>query len=56
VRQRLRARADKYRELLKRAYGPERGAAVQYAEAFEACEYGAPLDEAARRRLFPFAS
>jgi N-acetylglucosamine malate deacetylase 1 len=56
VRQRLRARADKYRERLRVAYGPERGAAVQYAEAFEACEYGAPLDEAALRRLFPFAS
>jgi LmbE family N-acetylglucosaminyl deacetylase len=55
TRLRLRARADKYRAELCRAYGPERGAAVQYAEAFEACEYGAPLDEAARRRLFPFA-
>ena len=54
VRQRLKARAEKYRELLRAAYGPERGAAVEYAEAFEACEYGAPLDEAARRRLFPF--
>jgi LmbE family N-acetylglucosaminyl deacetylase len=56
VRPLLRARADKYRELLRRAYGPQRGAAVEYAEAFEACEYGAPLDEAALRRLFPFAS
>jgi LmbE family N-acetylglucosaminyl deacetylase len=55
VRQRLRARADKYREQLVRAYGSQRGPAVEYAEAFEACEYGAPLDEAARRRLFPFA-
>jgi LmbE family N-acetylglucosaminyl deacetylase len=55
VRQRLRARADRYRELLCRAYGPERGAAVEYAEAFEGCEYGAPLDEAAVRKLFPFA-
>jgi LmbE family N-acetylglucosaminyl deacetylase len=56
VRQRLRACADKYRELLRRAYGTGRGAAVAYAEAFEACEYGAPLDEAALRQLFPFAS
>ena len=54
VRPRLRARADKYRDLLVRAYGPKRGGAVEYAEAFEACEYGAPLDEAARGRLFPF--
>jgi N-acetylglucosamine malate deacetylase 1 len=54
VRARLRARADRYRERLRQTYGPQRGSAVQYAEAFEACEYGAPLDEAARRRLFPF--
>jgi LmbE family N-acetylglucosaminyl deacetylase len=53
VRARLRARADKYRNLLA-AHGPE-GTAVEYVEAFEACEYGAPLDEAARKRLFPFA-
>jgi LmbE family N-acetylglucosaminyl deacetylase len=51
---RLRARADLYRERLVRTYGAERGARVEYAEAFEACEYGAPLDEPARRRLFPF--
>jgi LmbE family N-acetylglucosaminyl deacetylase len=51
---RLRPRADRYRDLLVRAYGPGRGAAVEYVEVFEACEYGAPLDEAARRRLFPF--
>jgi LmbE family N-acetylglucosaminyl deacetylase len=53
VRPRLRARADRYRDLLLRTYGPERGARVEVAEAFEACEYGAPLDDAARRRLFP---
>jgi len=54
VRARLRARADKYRDLLLRAYGPVRGRAVEYTEAFEGCEYGAPLDDSARRRLFPF--
>ncbi|MCC6416792.1 MAG: PIG-L family deacetylase [Gemmataceae bacterium] len=54
VRERLRRRADRYRDLLVHAYGRERGLVVRYAEAFEACEYGAPLDEAARRRLFPF--
>lgn len=46
--------ADRYRDLLVRWYGPERGRAVRYAEAFEACEYGAPLDEQRLRRLFPF--
>jgi hypothetical protein len=54
TRRRLRARADKYRDALVRWYGPRRGAAVEFAEAFEGCEYGAPLDEAARRRLFGF--
>ena len=36
------------------AYGPERGSRVRYVEAFEVSEYGAPLDDAARARLFPF--
>lgn len=45
--------ADRYRNLLVRWYGPERGRQVRYAEAFEACEYGARLDEQALRRLFP---
>jgi LmbE family N-acetylglucosaminyl deacetylase len=56
VAARLSARANKYRALLEQTYGPDRGRQVNYAEAFEACEYGAPLDDAARRRLFPFAS
>ncbi len=54
TRERLRKRADKYRPLLKQLYGPDRGARVELAEAFESCEYGAPLDAAARARLFPF--
>ena len=53
-RSRLRPRADRYRELLVETYGPEHGRRVEYVEAFEPCEYGAPLDDAARRRLFPF--
>lgn len=56
VRARLRPRADKYRELLVKTYGPERGAKIEFVEAFEGCEYGAPLDEAAKVRLFPFVS
>jgi N-acetylglucosamine malate deacetylase 1 len=51
---RLRRRAELYRDLLIRDYGAERGGKIQYAEAFEACEYGRPLDADARRRLFPF--
>ncbi len=54
TRVRLQARADRHRDLVLQTYGPERGPRVQYVEAFEPCEYGAPLDEASRRRLFPF--
>jgi LmbE family N-acetylglucosaminyl deacetylase len=53
-RKRLAPRADKYRELLVQTYGEDRGRAVTLVEAFEPCEYGSPLDEQARRRLFPF--
>ena len=54
VRPLLKRRANRFRSLLTQQYGAERGAAVEYAEAFEPCEYGAPLDDAARHRLFPF--
>lgn len=54
VRTRLRRHADRWRDLLVRTYGPQRGGAIEFAEAFEPCEYGAPLDAAAIRRLFPF--
>ncbi|HET7767850.1 MAG TPA: PIG-L family deacetylase [Chloroflexota bacterium] len=50
----LAALADRYRALLVKRYGEERGRAVKYAEAFEACEYGASLDETGIQRLFPF--
>jgi LmbE family N-acetylglucosaminyl deacetylase len=56
MRARLRRHAERFRPLLVAGYGPARGAAVEFAEAFEACEYGTPLDEAARRRLFPFVA
>jgi len=48
--------ADRYRDLLVRWYGPERGAKVRYAEAFEACEYGAAIHEQQLRRLYPFVA
>jgi len=54
IRRRIRPLADRYRELVVQTYGPERGGKVQYVEAFEVSEYGSPLDEAARARLFPF--
>jgi hypothetical protein len=46
--------ADRYRDLVIKTYGPERGRKIKYIEAFEGCEYGSPLDDAAKKRLFPF--
>jgi LmbE family N-acetylglucosaminyl deacetylase len=54
VESRLRCQADRFRDLLIQTYGDKRGKEVKYAEAFEMCEYGAPLDDAARARLFGF--
>ena len=51
---RLRRDADRFRSQLLASYGAERGAEVLYAEAFEICEFGAPLTAEARERLFPF--
>jgi LmbE family N-acetylglucosaminyl deacetylase len=48
--------AERYRDLLCQLYGDERGREVRYAEAFEACEYGAPLTPESIQRLFPFFS
>ncbi len=54
MRQRLELLADRYRDRLVETYGPEHGGRVRAVEAFEVSEYGAPLDAAARARLFPF--
>jgi LmbE family N-acetylglucosaminyl deacetylase len=54
IRRRMVPWANRYRDLVLRTYGPERGPQVRYVEAFEVSEYGAPLDAAAHRRLFPF--
>jgi LmbE family N-acetylglucosaminyl deacetylase len=51
---RLRPQADRYRQEIIAAYGPERGQAMQFAEIYEISEYASPLDAAARQRLFPF--
>ncbi len=48
--------ADRHRAAIVAAYGPERGTVLDRIEAFEAGEYGAPLDDEARVRLFPMAS
>ena len=52
--QRLRRAANLYRDKLVTAYGAEQGRQLQYAEAFEACEYGTPLTDENRNKLFPF--
>jgi LmbE family N-acetylglucosaminyl deacetylase len=54
VRRRLRPQADRYRELVVRTYGEEQGARIQFVEAFQVSEFGAPFDAATRARLFPF--
>jgi LmbE family N-acetylglucosaminyl deacetylase len=41
------------REALIKWYGPEKGKAAQYYEAFEICEYGAQPNEQRIRQLFP---
>jgi N-acetylglucosamine malate deacetylase 1 len=43
-----------YRQKLIEIYGKEKGEQIRHAEAFEVCEYGAPLTPEARKRLFPF--
>jgi LmbE family N-acetylglucosaminyl deacetylase len=54
IGRRLRPLADRYREQVVAMYGPERGGKMRYVEAFEVSEYGSPLDDSARGRLFPF--
>jgi hypothetical protein len=49
----MRAETERYRDLLVAKYGSDHGSRIQYAEAFEACEYGSPLTAEARERLFP---
>jgi hypothetical protein len=52
--ERQRPLAERYRSQLISTYGPERGSFIDHCEAFEISEYAAPLDAAARRRLFAF--
>ncbi len=48
------ALAERFRDRLISTFGEDRGRVVHLVEAFEACEYGAPLDDKSRIRLFPF--
>lgn len=42
------------RAALEKTYGADAAAKIQYAEAFEICEYGSRPSEADIKRLFPF--
>ncbi|MEO8520241.1 MAG: PIG-L family deacetylase, partial [Acidobacteriota bacterium] len=53
-RKRFASTATQYRDKLVELYGPERGKAIQYAEAFEISEYGHRPNAEEIRRLFPF--
>lgn len=46
--------ADRYRDLLIKLYGEEKGKAVKYAETFEICEYGRRPSPDEIKKLFPF--
>jgi LmbE family N-acetylglucosaminyl deacetylase len=58
VREHFRSRqknlTDRFRKPLAERYGEERARAIQYAEAFEICEYGRRPTPAELKRLFPF--
>ena len=45
--------AARFRNELIGRYGEERGKKIRYAEAFELCEYGAPLTDVLKEKLFP---
>jgi LmbE family N-acetylglucosaminyl deacetylase len=51
---RSRTIADRYRGKLVEWYGKDKADKVQYAEAFEICEYGRHPDKEELARLFPF--
>ena len=53
-RNRFAAIANQYRDKLVEAYGAEAGKQVQFAEAFEVCEYGRRPTPDEIRQLFPF--
>lgn len=53
-RSRIAPYADCFRDLLKSIYGTDRASTIRYIQAFEPCEYGSPLTEAEKKRLFPF--
>lgn len=53
VKKRNEAVADQYRDRLIALYGQQKGSQVQYAEAFELCQYGSQPDLETLKKLFP---
>lgn len=45
--------ADRFRDELVDRYGDDRGRSIEFAEAFESCEYGASLTKERTEELFP---
>jgi hypothetical protein len=46
--------ANKYRDALAKFYGPDRARSIQYAQAFEVCEYGRQPSQDELKQLLPF--
>ena len=51
---RYAAGANQYREALVKFYGADRGRKIQYAQAFEICEYGRRPSQDELKQMFPF--
>lgn len=49
-----RGSAERFRKSLAEWYGGEHAGKIQYAEAFEVCEYGRRPDKVEIKKLFPF--
>ncbi|HEX8234828.1 MAG TPA: PIG-L family deacetylase [Abditibacteriaceae bacterium] len=54
MERRFNQEAESFRTTLIERYGTEHGSQIQFAEAFEVCEYGAPLTTHMKQQLFPF--
>ena len=46
--------AARFRKELIAKYGEEKGGKIRCAEAYEVCEYGAPLTEELKNEIFDF--
>jgi LmbE family N-acetylglucosaminyl deacetylase len=52
--QRYSSAAERYRDVLVKYYGADRGKAIKFAQAFEICEYGRRPTQEELKQLFPF--